>query len=167
MGGGEESINRLGLHRGVVLPPPTQPCSPLPPAPWETQVPGLTEFAKICVTHACMPMWSMCQIYLCANMVYIPKCLHVTVIYMSICQKHAYFSFLWANLPCGLPMSQLPLPTYQTLCQFFSLMMSMCQKAYQFFKHSYEMLREISILYYHMKTFCIILDIIITYNSYL
>ena len=100
-----------------MLPPPPQPCTPLPPAPWKTLVPGLTEFAKICVTHACMPMWSMCQIYLCANMVYIPKCLHVSVIYMSICQKHAYFSFLWANLPCGLPTSPANIANFVSIFQ--------------------------------------------------
>ena len=49
-------------------------------------------------------------------------------------------------------MFQFGMPTCQTVCHFFNLACQRGQRACQFFKHSsYEMLREISILYYYIK----------------
>ena len=58
-----------------------------------------------------------------------------------------------ASVLCGVP-------TCQKACQFFNL-------ACQFLKHSsYEMLREISMLYYYIKSFTLYLLDIILYISY-
>ena len=74
--------------------------------------------------HAYVGTWSTCQ--------------RASVVYVPMCQKRARFSILRANVPQGVPMFQRGMP--------------MCQRACQFFKHSsYEMLREISILYYYIK----------------
>ena len=53
----------------------------------------------------------------------------------------------------ALCASVVYVPTGQRarLCHF-QLGVKTCQKACQFFKHSYEMLKEISILYYYIKS---------------
>ena len=95
-----------------------------------------------------------------ARVVYVPTCLHASMVYMSTCQKRASFSFLRANVAINVP-------TYYTACQCFNLAcqrandvpifqlgVPTCQKACQFYRHSsYEMLSEISILYYYIKNY--------------
>ena len=105
--------------------------------------------------RACVPAWFTCQ------RACVPAWFTCQLAYVSTCQKCAKFSILRANVPNnvqGVAMFQLGMPTCQTACRFFNLA---CQSAKecQFFKHSsYEMLREISILYYYIK-FYIVLDI--------
>ena len=96
-----------------------------------------------------MPPWFTCQ----------GPCL-------STCQKHANFSFLRTNV-------LILMPTCHKLCQcflwsanvlnglsIFQLDVPACQNPCQYFKNSsYKMLREISILYYYIKKFCIVLGI--------
>ena len=65
------------------------------------------------------------------------------------CQMHANFLLLRAKLPYGVPMFQLDVPTSHMVCQFFNLA---CQNLSQ---------REISILYYYIKRFYIMFDIIV------
>ena len=81
-----------------------------------------------------------------ASVVYVPTCLHAKVpktcqVLTFMCQRATRcgnVSTWHANVPNGVPVFQLGVPT--------------CQRACQFFKHSsYEMLREISILYYYIK----------------
>ena len=58
---------------------------------------------------------------------------------------------LCANVPFGVPMLQLGTwrANVQNDVPIFQLGKPTCQKAYQFFKHSfYEMLRKISVIYY-------------------
>ena len=67
-----------------------------------------------------------------ASAIYVPTCLR-------------------ANVPFGVPMLQLGAwrANVQNDVPIFQLGKPTCQKAYQFFKHSfYEMLRKISIIYY-------------------
>ena len=97
--------------------------------------------------RACVPTWSTCER---ACVVYVPTCLRAKSVpsfhfYMPTwqitCQRAircANVSTCHANVPNGVPIFQLGMPTCQRVCQFF--------------KHSsYEMLREISILYYYIK----------------
>ena len=92
-----------------------------------------------------------------ANVVYVPTCLRASVVYVSRClltnvpKASQLLIFTWqrakrrtnvstwrANMPNGVPIFQLGVQS--------------CQRACQFFKHSsYEMLREISVLYYYIK----------------
>ena len=52
--------------------------------------------------HACVAAWYTCQ------RVCVPTC-----------QKRANFSFLHANVPYGVPLFYLDVPTCQMVCQFF------------------------------------------------
>ena len=82
-----------------------------------------------------------------ASMVYVPTCLCASAVYAAICLRanlqKACQLVIWRTnvpinvpLPYGVPMFQLGVP--------------MCQKTCRFFKHSsYEMLREISIIYHY------------------
>ena len=109
-----------------------------------------------------------CHTCLRANVVYVPTCLRASMVHVPTCQKHANFSFLRANVPVNVP-------TCHTACQCFNLA---CQRAKwranfstwhanvskgvpTFRRSSYKMLSEISILYYYIKRFCILLDIIV------
>ena len=85
--------------------------------------------------RACRPMWYMCQR---ASMPVPFKCqrtrsMSTFHLYVLTCEP----AIRPTNMPNGMPIFQLGLPTCQKMCLFF--------------KHSsYEMLKEISILYYWM-----------------
>ena len=85
--------------------------------------------------NACVPAWYMCQ----------RAC-------VPTCQKHANFSCLRANVPYGVPMFQLGLPT--------------CLKACQFFKRFFSRNTKWKFLYFFIiKKFYIILNIIGIHNK--
>ena len=105
------------------------------------------EFDKSRAMRACVPTWSTCQRacvpawFTCqraksvpSSHFYVPKC-------QKTCQRairSANVSTWHVNMPNGVAVFQIGVPT--------------CRRARQFFKHSsYEMLREISILYYYIK----------------
>ena len=103
------------------------------------------EFAKSRAKRAYVPTWSSASVLACQ------RGLRVNV---PACQKRANFSFLRANVPHGVLMFQIGVPK--------------CQKTCQFFKHSsYEMLLEISILYYHEKILHYTLYYSCTYHMYM
>ena len=85
--------------------------------------------------RACRPMWYMCQR---ASMPVPFKCqrtrsMSTFHLYVLMCEP----AIRPTNMPNGMPIFQLGMPTCQKMCLFF--------------KHSsYEMLKEISILYYWM-----------------
>ena len=85
--------------------------------------------------RACRPMWYMCQR---ASMPVPFKCqrtrsMSTFHLYVLTCEP----AIRPTNMPNGMPIFQLGMPTCQKMCLFF--------------KHSsYEMLKEISILYYWM-----------------
>ena len=85
-----------------------------------------------------------------ASLVYVPACLRASVVYVPTCLRanspKACQLLIFtcqrtnkrSNEPYGVPM--------------FQIGVSACQRKYQFFKHSfYEMLLQISILYYDKK----------------
>ena len=77
----------------------------------------------------------------------IKQCTHPLLPQPSPTQRHVSYSTWYINVLNGMPIFHFGVPR--------------CQKACQNFKYSsYEMLREISMLYYYIK-FYIILDIII------
>ena len=91
-----------------------------------------------------------------ATMVSGLTCLHASAVYAPTCQKLANFSFLCANVPINVPRAKrraIVLIWYANVpngVPIFQLVVATCKKTCQFFKHSsYEMLSEISILYYH------------------
>ena len=92
--------------------------------------------------RACRPMWYMCQR---ASMPVPFKCQRTR----SMSTFHLYVltfepAIRPTNIRNGMPIFQLDM-------QIFQLGMPTCQKMCLFFKHSsYEMLKEISILYYWM-----------------
>ena len=107
-----------------------------------------------------IPYVPACQRGQPASVVYVPTCLHASIVYVLTCQKRASCSFLRANVPINVP-------TCYTACHCFTwranvpndvlnfeLGVPTYQKACQFFRHSsYEMLSEISILYYYIKNY--------------
>ena len=86
--------------------------------------------------RACVPAWFTCQRAksVPSSHFYVPKC-------QKTCQRairSANVSTWHVNVPNGVAVFQLGVPT--------------CRRARQFFKHSsYEMLKEISIIYYYIK----------------
>ena len=127
----------------------------------------IEEFAKSRVIRAYVLTWSTCQHGLRANVLAwqrglcanVPACqraksVPVSHFYVSRCQwmcqraiRRANVLAWRANVPNGVPIFQLGLPT--------------CQKACQFFRHSsYEMLSEIQILHFiiviHVICICIV-----------
>ena len=124
---------------------------------------NIFEFAKSRTMRDCVPTWSTCQraylpVWFACQRACVPawfKCQRACV---PTCQKRAKFSFLSANVPktCQRTIRRANVSTWHTNMPngvpIFQLGMPMCQRACQFFKHSsYEMLREISILYYYIK----------------
>ena len=113
-------------------------------------VPPWSKCQRACVPawftcqRACLPAWFMCQ-RACVPAYQRAKSVPTSYFYVSTCQKtcqrairHTNVSTWCANVANGVQIFQLGVPT--------------CQRACQFFKHSsYEMLREISILYYYIK----------------
>ena len=47
------------------------------------------------------------------NVVYLPTCLRASMVYMPTCQKRTNFSFLCANVSCGMPLFYLGVPRCQ------------------------------------------------------
>ena len=100
----------------------------------------LHDILTLCFGVCLRVCYITCHACLRANMVYVPTCLRNGVVYVSTCQC--------ANKRANVPVFQLDVPT--------------CHMLWQFFKHSsYEMLRDVSILYYYIKKFYIILGIIV------
>ena len=116
----------------------------------------IEEFAKSRVIRACVLTWSTWQRGLRAN---VPACQRAKSVpvfhfYVSRCQwtcqraiRRANVLAWRANVPNGVPIFQLGVPT--------------CQKACQFFRHSsYEMLSEMQILHFiiviHIICICIV-----------
>ena len=98
-----------------------------------------------------------CHAYLRANVLAGQRGLRANV---PGCQrvKSAKFSFLRANVPKNVPACHKACQCFNLACQRakqranFHLGVPTCQRACQLFKHSsYEVLREISILYYYIK----------------
>ena len=95
----------------------------------------------------CLPAWSMCQ---CSCL---PAFLRDIVLYVTTCQVRSNFSFLRTNvtnLPSAIRHANVS--TWRANVPILELGVPTCMKAYQFFQHvSYEMLKEISMLYYYIK----------------
>ena len=128
----------------------------------------ILEFAKSRVIRACVPTWSTCQracepAWFTCRRACEPacfKCQRACVpawftcqrACMPMCQKRTHISFLRTNVPTAIRRANVltwraNVPNGVPIFQFG---MPACQKACQFFKHSsYEMLREISIIYYY------------------
>ena len=106
----------------------------------------ILEFAKSRVIRACVPTWSTCQ-RACE-----PAWFTCRRACEPACQKRTHISFLRTNVPTAIRRANVltwraNVPNGVPIFQFG---MPACQKACQFFKHSfYEMLREISIIYYY------------------
>ena len=73
----------------------------------------LLEFAKLRAIPACVPKWYTFE-HACVAAWY--TCQRVCA---PTCQKRANFSFLHANVPYGVPLFYLDVPTCQMVCQFF------------------------------------------------
>ena len=108
--------------------------------------------------HACLRA-SVVYVPTCSrtSVVYVPMCLHANVpkagqILIYTCQRPNKR----ANMPYGVPMFKLDVPTCQTVCQFFNLA---CQRAKRRANFSNISFTKISILYYYIKKFYILLDI--------
>ena len=103
-----------------------------------------------------------------ARAAYVPTCLHANLseacqVLIFTCQR----TNKRANVPYGVPAFELGVSMSQLGLSVFQLVGPACQKACQCFKHSFfEMLLEISILYYHKKCY-IILDIIVIHIKHM
>ena len=89
-----------------------------------------------------------------ANVLACQRGLHANVLACQRAKSVSTSHFLPASVLSGLSIFQIGVPT--------------CLRACQFFKHSsYEMIREISILYCYIEKFYIIPDTIVIHKNYL
>ena len=117
------------------------------------------KFAKLRAILTCVPMWSTCQ------SACVPAWFTCQRACLSTCQKRANFSFLRVNVPTNVPTSHVTCHLHANVpngVPIFRFGVPTCQKACQFFRHSfYEILREVSTLSLLYKKFYIILHIIV------
>ena len=97
----------------------------------------------------------VCQRGLRAN---VPSCQRAK----SLPTSHFYVPI---DVPYGMPVFQAGVPACQTVCQFFNLACQRDKSVPIFQNSSYEMLREISMIYYYIKnsTFYLISLLYISY----